>query len=124
MSPLLFENMPAKEQFSIPLKRRNAKFTALRTTLGFDTVERDLATTDVRHFFTTPPSPVILNEGLGEAFAYSSSDWRGCWLRFFLLTYFYEGQIWFRKVDEWTFAVQVRFNDDLQTVFEPQRGQS
>ena len=32
-------------------------------------------------------------------------------MRFFLLTYFYEGQICFRKLDEQTFSVDVAFDD-------------
>lgn len=105
-----FESIPVKERFAIPQERRSITFTALRTTLGFETIERDLAGTGVTYLFTTPPSPIILNqENIGKAFAYSSDDWRGRWIRFFLLTYFYEGQIWFRKLDEQTFEVQVGF---------------
>jgi hypothetical protein len=106
-----FEEMTAKERFAIPQERRDAVFMADRSTLGFETVETNLATTDVAHAFTTPPSPVIMTrENLGQAFAYSADDWKGRWIRFFLLAYFYEGQIWYRRVDEGTFEVQVRFN--------------
>jgi hypothetical protein len=104
-----FESMTEKECFSIPLERRNVKFIALTTTLNFDAAERNLAGIDGNRRFTTPPSPVILNECLSEAFSYAGNDSRGCWIRFFLLTYFYEGQIWFQKADELTFAVQVKF---------------
>ncbi len=73
-------------------------------------LEANLATTDVTRPFTTPPSPVILTrQNLGQAFAYSTDDWKGRWLRFFLLTYFYKGQIWYRRQEDGTFEVQVRF---------------
>ena len=52
--------MTAKERFAIPQERRDAVFMADRSTLGFETVETNLATTDVAHAFTTPPSPVIM----------------------------------------------------------------
>ena len=102
--------MSATERFAIPQERRDAVFMADRATLGFEAVERNLDGTDVTREFTTPPSPIILTrENLGQVFAYGADDWKGRWIRFFLLAYFYEGQIWYRKLDDSTFEVQVRF---------------
>jgi hypothetical protein len=108
-----FEKMSAKERFAILQERRAATFTAQRSTLGFEAVERSLPGTDATRPFTTPPSPTILtSENIRKAFDSTADDGNGRWLRFFFLTYFYEGQIWYRKLDEQTFEVQVRFDND------------
>jgi hypothetical protein len=54
--------------------------------------------------------PVILtSKNIAKAIASTANDWNGRWLRFFFTTYFYEGQIWYRKLDEHTFEVRVKF---------------
>src|SRR5271167_1532106 len=111
-----FESMSPKEQFAILLERRSTTFTAQRSTLGFETVESTLPGTDATHVFTTLPSPIILkSENIGKALASTADDWYGRWLRFFFLTYFHDGQIWYRKLDEQTFEVEVKFNGDAYT---------
>jgi len=105
-----FETMTAKQRLAILQERRSATFTALRSTLGFETVEKSLPGDDVNRLFTTPPPPVTLtSRNVAKAFASTADDGYGRWLRFFFLAYFYGGQIWYRKVDEQTFEVQVRF---------------
>ena len=106
-----FESMSAKERFSIPQERRNAAFTALRSTLGFEYIESTLHGVEMSKGFTTPPSPIVLtSENIGKIFAHTPDDWKGKWLRFLFLTYFHEGQIFFKKLDEKTFAVEVKFD--------------
>ena len=105
-----FESMAAAERFAIPQSRQNASFTALRSTLGFEFIEMTLAGQEMTKGFTTPPSPVMLTpENVGKIFANTGDDWKGKWLRFLFLTYFYEGQIFFRKLDDKTFEVEVKF---------------
>ena len=107
---IAFENMSAKERFSILQERRSVTFAAHRTTLGFETVEKDLPGTDATRLFTTPPPPMMTSSAnIGKAFTSAADDLTGRWLRFRLLTYFYEGQIWYRKLDDQTFEVQVKF---------------
>jgi hypothetical protein len=105
-----FEEMSAKERLAIVNERRSVTFTAQRSTLGFETVEETLPGTDATRLFTKPPSPVILaSQNIGKACASTAHDWNGRWLRFVFTAYFYEGQIWYRKLDEQTFEVQVKF---------------
>ena len=105
-----FEEMSAKERFAILNERRTITFTAQRSTLGFETVEKTLPGTDATRLFTKSPPPVILNsKNIQKACASTGHDWNGRWLRFFFTTYFHEGQIWYRKLDEETFEVQVKF---------------
>ena len=102
--------MSAKERFAILQERRTITFTAQRNTLGFETVEKDLPGTDATLLFTTPPPPMYDHSAnIGKAFSSAADDLAGRWLRFRLLTYFYEGQIWYRKLDDQTFEVQVKF---------------
>ena len=107
---ITFENMSAKERFAILQQRRTITFTAQRSTLGFETIEKNLPGTDATRLFTTPPPPSIATSAnLRKAFSSIADDLAGRWLRFLLLTYFNEGQIWYRKLDNQTFEVQVKF---------------
>lgn len=105
-----FEEMSAKERIAILKERRTVTFTALRSTLGFEAIEKTLPGTDATRLFTRRPSPVLLtSRNIGKAVASTSKNWNGRWLRFLFTTYFYEGQIWYRKLDEHIFEVQVEF---------------
>jgi hypothetical protein len=105
-----FEEMSAQERLAILNERRTITFTAQRSTLGFEAVEKTLPGTDATGLFTKPPPPVtITSDNIAKACASTARDWYGRWLRFFFTTYFYEGQIWYRKLDEETFEVQVKF---------------
>lgn len=106
-----FEDMPANDRFAIPQQRKNAQFLAQRSTLGFEDVERNLPRVNLAEVFEVPPSPVILTkECLAQVFVYTRDDWKGRWNRFFILTYFYEGRIKFKRVADDQFLVDVVFD--------------
>src|SRR6266446_6964094 len=100
-----FEKMSVTERLSIPPARRDVTFIAKRSTLGFENLEERLSPqVKVDGSFTVPPSPVIMSkENVAQVFVITGDDWKGKWLRFFFLTYFYEGFISYTKVDEDTF---------------------
>ena len=107
-----FENLPSEELFRIPQERRNASFTASRPTLGLERIEQDQPDIDLTRPFTLSPYP---NDGqLYRAYANKEDERAARWLLFFFSTYLHEGHIRFRRLNDTTFEVLVRFHPEDQ----------
>ena len=103
-----FETMHSEELFRIPKERRNASFTASRPTLGFEHIEHDHPDLDLMCPFTVSPYPK--EEQIYRAYANKEDERAARWIFFFSSTYLQGGNIRFRKLDDTTFEVKVRFD--------------
>lgn len=109
-----FEAMSPQEIFAISRERQNISFTALRSTLGFEEVEQTLAGVDLAQPFMIQPLAFLTSDVIAHAFSYSKDDPRQLWVRFFSIVSILDGQVFFTKLDEQTFRVEVRFEDQSQ----------
>jgi hypothetical protein len=104
-----FETMSPEEVFAILRECRSAVFTARRSSIGFQQIERLLPDTDLTELFAIPPSFIVTRQSITQAFEYKDSDRFAVWVRFFSLAFIYHGQIVFRKLDRDQFEVRVSF---------------
>ena len=86
----------------------NIEFLAERQTLGFEKIEEELPTIELDEYFEVPPI-IIDNRHLAKIFAFSLSDDYGKWLRLMLRIYLEGGRVLYKKKDNITFVVAIKF---------------
>ena len=100
--------MTKEERESILSNHISTELLVDRSTLNFESIEKDLPSTDVRENFEVPPI-IIDNKHLAQILTFSAPDNKGRWIRTMVRTYLEGGKVSYKQYDQDNFITTLTF---------------
>ncbi len=103
-----FSHVTTEEREDVLSKHITSDWKVDRESLSFETVEKDLPSTNMEQYFELPPALVGRKQLVGTL-AFAPDNNKGRWMRTMIRTYLEGGIVLYRKLDENSFAVRLQF---------------
>jgi len=104
-----FNELTQKEREVILSKRITTQLLVDRITLNFEKIENDLPNVDMSNDFEVPPM-IYDNKHFAQILTFASPDNKGRWIRTVARTYMEEGRVLYKKKDNESFIVTLKFD--------------